>query len=132
MLVLSGWTLALGAAFLLIGAYPVTGFLGAEILLLFICFRQVIRTRKKRTHVRVTSRAVEIVRVDHVGRTRVETISGPMKEVGVIEVDRGVGVRICGPRQEASIGEDLTRTECAELARRLRRALTEAARVIEY
>ena len=53
----------LGMAFYLAGAWPVAGFAGLEILLLFIAFRLNYRAGKAMEHLRLTDAGLEVVRV---------------------------------------------------------------------
>ncbi|MBU6318217.1 MAG: DUF2244 domain-containing protein [Alphaproteobacteria bacterium] len=129
---IGAWSLAFGIMFCIVGAYPVAGFFGGEILILYLCFRRVFLSRKGRTHVRVTSRAVEIDFVDHAERIRTKRIPGPLRDVEIIDAGRAGVLRIRGPAAEAAIGECLTDSERRDLARRLRIALTEATRQVSY
>ena len=132
MTLIGAWSLALASVFFVVGAYPVAGFLGGEILLLYICFKRVIRSRSVRTHVRVTSRAVEIDYVDDAERVRSKRIPAPLRSVEIIDAGRAGVLRIRGPNDEAAIGDCLTDSERRDLARRLRLALREATRQVSY
>jgi uncharacterized membrane protein len=132
MALIGAWSLALASVFFVVGAYPVAGFLGGEILLLYICFKRVIRSRSGRTHVRVTSRAVEIDYVDDAERVRSKRIPAPLRSVEIIDAGRAGVLRIRGPNDEAAIGDCLTDSERRDLARRLRLALREATRQVSY
>ncbi len=58
----------IGVAFLLAGAWPVTGFCGLEILLLYVFFRLNYRDGRAYETVRVTDRALTVRRVAPNGR----------------------------------------------------------------
>ena len=55
MLALGAFSFVLGLTFLINGAWPITGFMGLEILLLWIAFRLSFRKQLARTYVRVTA-----------------------------------------------------------------------------
>src|SRR5439155_16493379 len=57
-----------GAAFLLMGAWPIFGFCGAEWLLFYICFRLNYRAARLRERVRLTPGLLTVERRDPRGR----------------------------------------------------------------
>ena len=64
MLALGAMSSVIGLAFLLTGAYPVVGFMGLEILALWLVFRLNFRAQVARTYVRVTGERVVVRKVD--------------------------------------------------------------------
>ena len=59
-----------GLTFYLIGAWPVVGFMGVDVLLVYIAFRVSFRRAKAYETVRLTETALTIVRVNPSGRRR--------------------------------------------------------------
>ena len=70
MLGLGAFSFLTSVAFLAAGAWPVVGFLGLEILLLWLVFRYSFRAQRARTYVRVTAEAVDVRKIDGWGRER--------------------------------------------------------------
>ena len=58
----------LGVAFFLAGAWPVAGFAGLEILLLFIAFKLNYRAGRVSEHLRLTDEGLEVVRIAASGK----------------------------------------------------------------
>ncbi len=69
MLMLGVAELPIGPHFLAVGAWPVMGFLGLEILALWLVFRFSFRAQRARTYVRVTAESVDVRKVDGWGRS---------------------------------------------------------------
>lgn len=59
---------ALGLAFLLVGAWPVAGFAGLEIALLFIAFKLNYRSGRVSEHLKLTDDGLEVVRISPNGK----------------------------------------------------------------
>ena len=59
-----------GLTFYLIGAWPVVGFMGVDVLLVYIAFRVSFRRARAYETVRLTESALTIVRVSPTGRRR--------------------------------------------------------------
>jgi uncharacterized membrane protein len=64
MLALGSLSFFTSIAFLAAGAWPVVGFLGLEILALWLVFRLSFRAQSARTYVRVTAETVDVRKVD--------------------------------------------------------------------
>lgn len=62
--------LCLGLGFFLLGAWPVAGFMGLELLLLYLAFRISYRRARAFETLALTRSALEVCRVDHRGRAR--------------------------------------------------------------
>jgi uncharacterized membrane protein len=60
----------LGAAFVLAGAWPVTGFLGLDVLLLYLAFRWNYRQGRRAEFIRLDATGLAVRRVDPDGRAR--------------------------------------------------------------
>jgi uncharacterized membrane protein len=68
MLVLGGISLATGMVFLLAGAWPVFGFCGLDVLLVYLAFRVSYRRAKAYEQVTVTPSELTVRKVSHYGR----------------------------------------------------------------
>src|SRR4029077_9698489 len=68
MLALGLINFTVGLVFILRGAYPVIGFMGLEVFLLWLVFRVSFRNQGARTYVRVTAEDVTVRKVDGRGR----------------------------------------------------------------
>jgi uncharacterized membrane protein len=68
MLVLGGISFATGMAFLLAGAWPVIGFCGLDVLLVYLAFQVSYRRAKAYEQVTVTPSELTVRKVSHYGR----------------------------------------------------------------
>jgi uncharacterized membrane protein len=68
MLVLGGISLATGIAFLLAGAWPVFGFCGLDVLLVYLAFKVSYRSARVYEQVTVTPSELTVRKVSHHGR----------------------------------------------------------------
>jgi uncharacterized membrane protein len=68
MLALGGISLATGTAFLLAGAWPVFGFCGLDVLLIYLAFRLSYRRARAYEQVTVTPSELTVRKVSHHGR----------------------------------------------------------------
>jgi uncharacterized membrane protein len=75
--VLAGLMLTMGIGFFLIGAWPVIGFMGAEIGVLYLVFKLNYRSAKKREHLLATKETFRIERVSETGTTTVDELPAP-------------------------------------------------------
>lgn len=110
-----------GIAFVSLGAWPVTGFLGLDVLLLWIALRLNHRAGNARETVDMREDVLRVVRVDAWGRRKEWTFSPYWAQVVLDEDRRALIVRSHGT--EAAIGAFLTDGEREDLLRALRRAL---------
>jgi uncharacterized membrane protein len=129
MLGLGALSFVVGFVFLLTGAYPVVGFMGLEILALWLVFQASFRAQAARTYVRVTADAVVVRKVDGWGRERRAKLSAHFARV---ELDRAApganALRLKSSDKAYALGEFLTPRERESFARRLDQALLEARR----
>lgn len=88
MIVMAVASFAVGCLFLSIGAWPVIGFFGLDVLLLWLAFRASYRAgARERERVRVTAARVDVARADAKGRTRWWTASPYFARVEVVEAE---------------------------------------------
>lgn len=127
MLALGAFSFVVGLTFLVKGAWPVTGFLGLEILLLWLVFRISFRKQCARTYVRVTADDVLVRKVDGWGRERRARLAAGFARV---EFDRTAdgpnALRVAASSLTYPLGEYLTPQERESFARRLSEALRDA------
>ena len=135
MAALGALAFTIGLGFFLMGAWPVIGFLGLELLVVWIAFKMNYRAAQRRQHVTATSQQLTIEDVSPAGRS--ETTSLPTAWVQVEltpkdepEVrDRGrqtILVRSHG--RTAEIGGFLHPAETPRLAREVNRMVDRARR----
>lgn len=60
MITIGAASFASGAAFLAMGAWPVFGFFGLDVLLIYLAFRANFRDARAREHIRVTASLLEV------------------------------------------------------------------------
>src|ERR1700730_1736368 len=130
MAFLSAVSFAAGVAFLLMGAWPVFGFFGLDVLVIYWAFRINFRRAQATEEISVTPSELRVRRVSHRGRV-VEFVLNPLwvridqkthAEFGIEKlylVSRGRRVTIAsilGPEEKASLVKALT--EALHAARR--------------
>lgn len=129
MVGLAAFNFIVGVGFILAGALPVVGFMGLDVLLLWLAFRASFRAQTARTFVRVTADAVDVRKIDGNGRERRARLPAGFARV---ELDRNAdgpnALRLKASSRAYAIGEHLTRRERESFARRLTEALAEARR----
>lgn len=116
-------SLGSGLVFLSMGAWPVFGFFGLDVLLLYIAFRASYGAARAREHIRVTASLVEVRHVPARGPASTARLNpfwtrlwrkddedhGTL-DVALISGARTVPVgRFLGPAQKADLASDLTR-----------------------
>lgn len=119
--------LAAGLVFLLVGAWPVVGFLGLDVALIYLAFR--INYRRGRIHetLALTRRDLTVRRVDHRGRVASWRFQPTWLQVLIDEPprhDSRLVLRSHG--RSLAIGAFLTPAERVDLATALCRALARA------
>lgn len=123
MLAIGAISLVCGIAFLAIGAWPIFGFFGLDVLLIYVAFRANFRAARAREHIRVTPSVVEVRREPPRGRITVTRLNPfwtrlwreddedhGTQDVALVSGRRTVPVgRFLGPEQKASLADDLSR-----------------------
>lgn len=127
MAMLCGFSFAIGMVFYLSGAWPVVGFLGLDVLIVYVAFRQNYRAARAYESVRLTPGTLEVTKVDARGRGRRISFQPYWLTVDMDDPPRRhsrLTLRSHGRHLE--IGRFLTPDEKLDLARALRRALDSA------
>lgn len=124
VIVFAAASLPASLAFLSIGAWPVTGFIGLDIVLLLAALR--FHHWAGRTHeiIHLTGRSLVVERVSHWGRRKAWEFQPHWLQVAVEDVDdhhNRLAIRTRG--LSLYVGSFLTSQEKVELARALRRNL---------
>jgi uncharacterized membrane protein len=110
-----------GLVFLLVGAWPVVGFLGLDVLLVWIAFRASYARGRQRERVTLFEDRLEIERVDPQGRTTTESWQPYWLQVDL--AGRPEAVRLTSHGKSTWLGRFLPVDERAPLARTIADAL---------
>jgi len=117
-----------GLVFYLAGAWPVVGFLGLDVLLIYVAFRINYRRASIRENLRLTRDHLTVERVNHWGEMKSWSFTPAWLQVFIDEQrPRGGGLVLRSHGRSLAIGRFLTREEQADLADALRQALARAA-----
>lgn len=114
----------MSAAFIARGAYPVAGFLGLDVLALWLAFRWNYRAGQVAEYVQVAPETVHVAAVDNTGAVK-HWVLNPFW-ARVARDGRGVLIRASGGQMR--IGAFLSPKECESLAAALDAALYRAKR----
>ena len=112
---------AIGAAFVLAGAWPVTGFLGADVLLLYLAFRWNYRQGRRAEFIRLHDAELTVRRVEPSGERREWRFDANWVRVAIDDASRQLTLSSHGRR--LAIAAFLSPEERLELGRALRAAL---------
>lgn len=115
---------AVGIAFLLWGAWPVTGFLGSAMLGLFAAFRWIGRQSRRRETIRLEPGALTVRRVDPRGQADEIRFEPYWARVRLEQGGRAHRLLIGSHGRSIEIGRFLTADDKATLARALDEALS--------
>ena len=130
MLVIGGISFASGVMFLLIGAWPVFGFLGLDVLLVYWAFRANYRAARAYEEVTITASELTVRKVNHRGGVREWTLNPVWVKLDRI-VHEEFGIErlfLVSHGRRLSIAGFLGPEEKASFARALSSALGEAKR----
>ena len=124
MFVAAGGALCIGIAFLIIGAWPVVGFCGVEILFLYVAFRHNYRAGRAYEKLCLTRDALEITRVSPYGNAQKWTMEPSWLQVLMDEPPlHHSKLQLRSHSKSLIIGTFLTPEERLEVAIALRKAL---------
>lgn len=127
MVALASLSCLFSLGFIAIGAYPIVGFLGLEILLLWYLMKRHVEQRAARTHLRVTAERVDICRIASDGREKREWLPSYFARVVYDARLRGArALMIVAGDRSVQIGEHLSGDEQSSLASRIDVALRDA------
>ena len=126
MTLATGFGFGIGVTFMLIGAWPVLGFCGLEIALLYVAFRLNYRGGRRRELVRLTDRGLQIRYLAPNGGVRTWEVEPSWLLIEVEDPRRKGGrITLTSHGRSTTIGKFLTPAERAEVARALRAAIAE-------
>jgi uncharacterized membrane protein len=130
MLLFGAISFVTGMLFLVVGAWPVFGFFGLDVLLLYWAFRLNYRHAEAYEQVTVTCSELKVRKVSHLGRVR-EWVLNPLwvkldkTEIEEFGIDR---LFLISRGKKLAIATFLGADEKADFARELGNALNEARR----
>ena len=130
MLAIGALSFASGVAFLLLGAWPVFGFLGLDVLLVYVAFRANYRAARAYEEVTVTATELTVRKVSHRGAVREWTLNPLWVQLDRI-VHKEFGIErlfLVSRGRRLSIAAFLNPDEKASFAQALASALGEAKR----
>lgn len=125
---IAGISFVMGVLFAAMGAWPVFGFLGLDVLLVWLAFRAHRRGQRAFEEVRVTPRAVTLRRVDPDGREE-ELVLNPYwvrVDRRIVQEEGVVGLTLRSHGRGIEIARHLSPAERAGFADALDRALATA------
>jgi uncharacterized membrane protein len=130
MLCVGGISFAAGLVFLLLGAWPVFGFFGLDVLLLYWAFRLNYRHAAAYEELKVTPAAITVRKVSHRGIAREWTLNPLWVRLEkVVHEEFGIERLFLVTRgKELAIASFLSPAEKASFAKALGKALSEAKR----
>ena len=111
----------IGAAFVIVGAWPVTGFLGLDVLLVYLAFRWNYRQGRRAEFIHLRGDELEVRRVEPNGQRREWRFDAHWVRVTLDDADRQLHLSSHG--RGLVVGSFLSPQERVEVARALRVAL---------
>jgi uncharacterized membrane protein len=123
----AGWLVS-GVIFLSNGAWPVFGFLGFDVLLVYVCFKLNYRAARAREEVSVSRTSLEIRKVAPSGRSEAHRFNPFWAKFSVARHDEiGItGMAVQGQGRTVPIGSFLNPDDRESFARAFSRALATA------
>lgn len=113
-----------GLAFYLMGAWPVVGFLGLDVVLIYLALRVNLKRAQARERLRLTDSAMVIDRISHQGEIRRTTLQPYwLRVIHDADPDRPAPVMLASHGRGVIVGSFLPPVQRMELADRLRDAL---------
>ena len=130
MLCLGAWSVASGVLFISIGAWPVFGFFGLDVLLLYVAFRANFRAARAYEEVTITQSELTVRKVSHRGGVREWTLNPVWVRLErIVHAEFGIErLFLVSHGRRLLIAAALGPDEKASFARALSTALGEAKR----
>jgi len=130
MLLFGAVSFVTGMLFLVMGAWPVFGFFGLDVLLLYWAFRLNYRHAEAYEQVTVTCSELKVRKVSHLGRVREWVLNPLWVKLDKIEIEEFGTDRLflISRGKKLAIGTFLGPDEKADFAMELGKALNEARR----
>jgi uncharacterized membrane protein len=130
MLCIAGISFAAGVVFLMLGAWPVFGFFGLDVLLVYVAFRVNYRTARAYEQVTVTASELTVRKVNHHGKVREWTLNPVWVQLDrTVHEDFGIErLFLVSQGRRLSIAGCLSPDERKSFAAALSAALSEAKR----
>jgi uncharacterized membrane protein len=127
MLAVAGSSFATGMMFATMGAWPILGFFGLDVLLFYIAFRLNFRSARLCEVVRVTRQQLTIRRIQPNGRQKVWSFEPAWARVELHRPEEhNCRLEVASGRTSVSLGEFLAPEERVAFAETLRTALLQA------
>jgi uncharacterized membrane protein len=116
-----------GIVFLAVGAWPVLGFFGLDVVLIYVAFRLNYRSGRAFETVEIAEGALKVTRVDPTGRTQTFDFNPHWARVRLRQAPNGrADLRLTSHGRELSFGRFLTDDEKRDFAEVLKGALLAA------
>ena len=130
MLCLGGLSFVSGVAFVAMGAWPVCGFFGLDVLLVYLAFRANYRSARAYEEVTVTASELKVRQVGHRGRVREWTLNPVWVKLDrIVHEEFGIERLFLVSRgRRLTIGQALSPDEKKDFASALSAAIGEAKR----
>ena len=126
MAAVSAVSFVAGMVFFAIGAWPVPGFLGLDVLLIYIAFRINYRAARRYETVRLNRAGLTVEAVDPKGKAKSWTFDPYWVRITVDELETGSNRLVLSSHgRHLNVGSFLTPHERSEFADALRAALTD-------
>jgi uncharacterized membrane protein len=126
---IAGFSFCAGLFFFLAGAWPVVGFLGLDLLALYLAFHVSYRRARMYETLRLTPEALEVTRVSPRGRRQSWRFQPHWLRVEIAkEPESDSPLTLSSHGRQLEIGRFLSPAERLDLAQALRRALAELRR----
>lgn len=127
MAILGGLSFAAGLAFLMMGAWPVLGFFGLDVLLVYVAFRLNYRSGRMRETVEVDPDELRVTRIHPSGKQEQFSFAAAWVRVTLSEaVDGRTELSVSHHQRRLVFGRFLTDDERRDFSQALRGALVAA------
>ena len=127
MAAICAFSFSAGLGFFLAGAWPVVGFLGLDVLLVYVAFRVNFRHGRMYETLRLNREALTVRRVDHWGKARRWLFQPTWLQVLIDDPPRHESqLTLRSHGRSITVGAFLTPAERLGVAKTLRRALAKA------